>query len=118
MGGSYRRYDGPNDHEWTFITARLAGVAIFCGALAWQPGLIPRPLLTLGGISYSIYLLHPLVIALVPAPGGALGATVVWVVLTMMLALLTERWIERPMSNLGRWLTRARPQPQTAVITF
>lgn len=100
---------------WAFISARLLGVALFCVALVWRPAHIWRPLLTLGRISYSIYLLHPFVIGLVPALVNPIITAIVWIAVTIVIALATERWVERPMIDLGRRLTRTRPQPQPAL---
>lgn len=65
-----------------------------------------RPMLFLGSISYSIYLLHPLVIAGVHWAGVDVGQPLVHFllvyVLTVGLSFLTYLMIERPSNDLGR----------------
>jgi len=72
---------------------------------------LKRPLTLLGDWSYSVYLMHPFAnLALVhalpshtPAAGIFLGS----LGLTLALAALTHRWIEKPAMALGRrWATR------------
>lgn len=65
-----------------------------------------RPMLFLGSISYSIYLLHPLVIAAIHWAGLDLGQPLVYFLLiyalTVSLSFATYMLIERPSNNLGR----------------
>jgi len=70
----------------------------------------------LGEISYSVYLIHPFAQeallrlfpgGVAPALGFALG-----LVLTLGLATVTHRWIERPAMDLGKRLT-AKPAGET-----
>jgi peptidoglycan/LPS O-acetylase OafA/YrhL len=88
---------------------------------------MPRFLVWSGLVSYSLYLLHPLVVQVVwyaagqdtwglPVPvraawGAALAAAV------LVSAALAHRYVERPAQRLGRRLTarhRASPAPGPA----
>jgi len=75
---------------------------------AWRvlsAGLLPK----LGESSYSLYLLHPLAIALAYAwlPGAAAAPTAV--IGAVVAARAGFRWIERPGIAFGRWLMRPPP---------
>jgi peptidoglycan/LPS O-acetylase OafA/YrhL len=63
----------------------------------------------LGEVSYSVYLIHPLaqVALLRLAPDGLapVASFTLGLLLTLLLATCTHRWIERPAMNLGRRLT-------------
>jgi len=63
----------------------------------------PRPLVFLGTISYSIYLLHPAVFVLVPQTTGyPLAGFVLAIAVTVVAAACSYRWVEMPMIALGR----------------
>jgi peptidoglycan/LPS O-acetylase OafA/YrhL len=109
---------GPSGHRvWT---ANVAAVAItFLLAYALKNRSVPTPLTWLGQISYSLYLLHAVVLFLIPRvipdlPSHrplvrlAVGAAYLAVVIT--LAWLSYRFVEMPGQALGRRLT-ARPIP-------
>lgn len=83
-----------------------------------------RPLLHLGKISYSIYLLHMviglnLLSQLAPAIGGsraaAWGAWVLAVALSLGGAELLHRWVEAPANRLSQRLKLRRPSPVSPV---
>jgi peptidoglycan/LPS O-acetylase OafA/YrhL len=100
------------------LTAGASGLIV---AVLRRPfGLLSlRPLLALGEVSYSLYLLHPaaLGIAFVAAARlGLLGAPGAWflVVLSLAiaipLAMLSRKYVELPAISLGRRLVeRSRP---------
>jgi peptidoglycan/LPS O-acetylase OafA/YrhL len=100
----------------------------FAGLTVWQaaaPGrlLASRPLLFLGDRSYSIYLLHPLVIVLLKEPTRQLHAACASLVgdwaffvaggfvtaVVVAAATVTYALIEVPGIRLGRWLISRRP---------
>jgi peptidoglycan/LPS O-acetylase OafA/YrhL len=85
-----------------------------------------RPLLHLGKISYSIYLLHMviglnLLSQLAPAIGdnraAAWGAGVLAVVLSLGGSELLHRWVEAPANRLSQRLKRRRPTPATLTVS-
>ena len=102
--------------EATHVPARIIGFAVFGLALLLRDRPMPRVLGWLGEISYSVYLLHALIITYVPSIGGPTGAAAVWFSLTLVLSVMSYRWIELPAISLGRRLTAAdvnhrSPQP-------
>jgi peptidoglycan/LPS O-acetylase OafA/YrhL len=71
-----------------------------------------RPALFLGGISYPLYLWHwPLLVYLrLFRPEPSALELVAVVLLAVVLAFLTERWVERPM-RFGQWGALRFPRP-------
>ncbi|WP_271220275.1 acyltransferase family protein [Streptosporangium carneum] len=114
---------------WLTTTA-LAG-ATFAGAMALRERRLPRFLVWLGLVSYSLYLLHHPLLKLVFAVVGdvrfmplatqvTLSAAVVAV--TLGLSWLSHRYVELPMQRLGRRLAQrpsagdsAAPGPSSEV---
>ncbi|MGC5013744.1 acyltransferase family protein [Streptosporangium sp. DT93] len=97
------------------VTMAMAG-ATFAGGMALRERRLPRFLVWLGLVSYSVYLLHhPLlrifhaVVGDVRAAGPAvqLSLSAVFVLAVLGLSLLTYRYVELPMQRLGRRLARA-----------
>lgn len=76
--------------------------------------LTARPLLVAGSISYSIYLLHMIVIALLAWTGLTAETTLahflIVYALTIVASMATYAWIERPTNNFGRRFVRDRLQ--------
>ncbi|WP_246268463.1 acyltransferase family protein [Nonomuraea typhae] len=85
-------------------TAFVAAWAIFLAGMALRGRPVPYVLSWLGLVSYSVYLLHPLLLRVLPA---------VWAVpATFALSALTWRWVEAPAQRLGRRLAaRLAPDP-------
>ncbi|MCW2993007.1 MAG: acyltransferase [Conexibacter sp.] len=102
----------------SFAPTFLAAYAVFGAAFALRHRTFPAWLLRLGVISYSLYLLHPLVYAVL---GDATGSgTVVRVIsfvgalaLSVLVAELSYRFLEQPMMALGRRASAriVRPAP-------
>jgi peptidoglycan/LPS O-acetylase OafA/YrhL len=82
--------------QLSFLTARL--LAFLCvGWLVWKAGSHTLPVgAYLGRISYSVYLLHPLVLAVVGVLGNSWWTLSVWMIVTLIGATFTYRWIELP----------------------
>ncbi|QLY33134.1 acyltransferase family protein [Nocardia huaxiensis] len=106
----------------TIIPAYL----LFAGALLLRRCSFPRPLLYLGRISYSLYLVHVLVLDSPRWSTSVLGVPAAWLTLctwvigVLLIATATYRLIEQPCQNLGhRIITgmdarkRAENLPQT-----
>ncbi len=96
----------------------LAGYVLFFGLFFARESRLAKSWLLdyIGEISYSVYLLHPLVLYSLSA---VLGPTWLALVLTMSLSLLAAHfsyhWIEKPAIRLGkRLLSRMHPAPATA----
>lgn len=113
---------------FSLVGRGLPAAALLFGALAAEHcGLlrIPRPLMRLGELSYALYLVHPTVIEGVKRmtpelrpdqPGWQLLRFGVNVALSLGLALLLHRWVERPGMAFGKqWALRVgQPQPVLA----
>jgi peptidoglycan/LPS O-acetylase OafA/YrhL len=73
---------------------------------------LKRAGLFLGEVSYSVYLIHPFaqeaLLRLAPAGMPPVAGFSLGLALTLGLATLTHRWIERPAMDWGKRLT-ARP---------
>jgi len=97
-----------------WLTTLALAAATFAGAMALRHGRVPRPLVWLGLISYSVYLLHHPVLCWLGAAVGdvrnadaIVQASLIAVYLVVVLALsrLTYGLVERPMQRLGRRLS-------------
>lgn len=92
-----------NARSVSWAVTFTAAFAVFGLLYAWRRLRFPRPLVFLGTISYSIYLLHPAVFVLVPhTPGFPLAGFALAMAVTVMVAACTYRWVEVPMIALGR----------------
>lgn len=83
----------------------------------------PRPLNFLGQISYSLYLVHALVLgAWRPFDGEPVLRFTAWVLVTVVISVITYRLIELPSQRLGhrlraQWRERQAGPPPAAVTT-
>jgi peptidoglycan/LPS O-acetylase OafA/YrhL len=96
----------------TFVVAYL----VFGVGLLLRFRTFPRWLVFLGTISYSVYMMHTIVIYATPWWGANQWATCLrWVGLTLLAATVTYYAIERPAISCGRMLARrVRQQPARA----
>lgn len=98
-----------------WITAFLLAVITFGVGLALRHRRLPRRLIGLGTISYSVYLVHPVLLAVTD---GTIGRwrrdnpllEVAFYAVLLPLCVLTYRYIEAPSQTCGRKLAR-RVQP-------
>lgn len=83
-------------------------------AVRWTPQAIARirPIQALGGLSYAVYLWHwPIIIVVASQlgrPPGWIWAGAI-VLLTLVLSLLTKRWVEDPVRRAPGFLRRRVP---------
>ncbi|WP_245679503.1 acyltransferase family protein [Actinomadura hibisca] len=125
-GGAWRLHAwGPEMTEWgvkrAWLTAVVLAAALFGLGLALRHRRMPRALVRLGVISYSVYLLHPVLLmgldATVGRPDGDdPGYLLLFLALLIALSELAYRCVERPMQNVGRRVGRrldAAPAAQT-----
>ena len=69
-----------------------------------------RPMVWVGGLSYSLYLWHwPLVVAAKELRPDSTLAPVAAVLLAFLPSWFANRWIENPIRHAARFSTRARP---------
>lgn len=113
------------DHQWRdqWVTSIVLAAVTFALGLTVRNRKIPRIAAWLGLVSYSVYLLHPLVFdAYRSIPGlhrqhsGALGQTLVAAALLAVIlsaSAITYYAVEKPMQRLGRlvatWASGSRP---------
>lgn len=104
-------------YSWHPAAAQFIGAyAVFGVALLLRHWRWPRPLLFCGLISYSLYLVHALVIGAVPRWSNSAAAVVnlpaklltfgTWVMVALLVSAGTYYVIERPFHNYGRKLAR------------
>jgi peptidoglycan/LPS O-acetylase OafA/YrhL len=98
----------------TWVTAYL----VFLAILSLRHKAMPRPLVWCGKISYSMYLLHPLVLMLLPHGLPPLLFLPAMIVGTVTVASLTYTLVEKPCIGLGqrvqaRWRRPAAAAPAT-----
>jgi peptidoglycan/LPS O-acetylase OafA/YrhL len=108
----------------TYWTGSLALAAVtFAAAWALRHRRIPAVLAGLGKISFSLYLLHPVLLMISDQLGGTpehddVLRQLVFVVVLIGASTLTYRYVEAPCQRLGRRLTRrsrdARPDSPAA----
>lgn len=99
------------------LLAGMLGLATFLVALHNHDGRYGRVLPALGRISYSIYLLHPFVLFLIPRFANPLLTLGVWTCALLGVSAITYRLIEQPAIALGRRLSRPAneaPSPESA----
>jgi len=122
--------------KWTELFTPFAFAAVIASFVAWPAtrvvrALINRPLLWLGKVSYSIYMVHQFVLLMVEAfmklvlkapvedevlmVGNTIGtfALVFSLTLVLCVAAFTYRFVEEPARRIGRtWLDNNAPSPR------
>ncbi|MEU0248653.1 acyltransferase [Streptomyces sp. NPDC006235] len=115
VGSAYRYGDGDHFTRRGWIVAFLLAVLTFGAGLAWRRRRVPRMLTGLGTISYSVYLVHPVLLAVFDSTIGRqrqdhLALEMAFFTVLLPLCLLTYRCIEAPSQTFGRRLAH-RMQP-------
>ena len=92
------------------FAALCLGMVVLFAFRDFPPSPLKRAGIFLGDISYSVYLIHPfaqvLLQALLPGTLSPVIGFGLGLALTLGLATLTHRWLERPAMALGKRLTR------------
>ncbi len=112
LHGITRDDDPFHSHMWPLIIAWVGAYVLFFAFLATRRRPI-RVLVSLGTISYSMYVLHELVLVVVPHVGPPLVPIALGFALTVALSALSYRWIEAPAMAMGsRYAARVRARGQ------
>ncbi|GAA3789455.1 acyltransferase [Sphaerisporangium flaviroseum] len=110
--------------KWGWSTAVVAAWLTFAAGLALRHRAFPPVLVWLGLASYSVYLLHPLVLQVVRRltmdPSGIpLAERLAWeavlFIAVIACAAVTYRLVERPAQRLGRRLARSAAEKERDV---
>ncbi|TDE27855.1 acyltransferase [Actinomadura sp. 6K520] len=115
--GTWHNAQGGPHAQLVWSGAVLLAAATFALAWRFRNRRFPRWATGLGTISFSVYLLHPLLLMVVvqfleiPARQDLFGLTL-FVVVLLALSWASHRWIEAPAQRLGRRLTRPAPRPE------
>ncbi|MFE9687354.1 acyltransferase family protein [Streptomyces sp. NPDC006285] len=116
VGSAY--WYGDDDHftRRGWIVAFLLAVLTFAAGLLSRRRRIPRILTGLGTISYSVYLMHPVLLAVIDSTIGRrrqdnLALEAAFYTVLLPLSMLTYRYIETPGQALGRRLARSMQPP-------
>ncbi|WP_425428695.1 acyltransferase family protein [Streptomyces yerevanensis] len=117
--GAYRYGGGSNFTRRGWIVAFLLAMATFGVGLVFRRRRIPRWLLGLGTISYSVYLVHPVLLAVTDGTIGRwerdnLALEIAFYAVLLPVSVLTYRAIEVPGQTWGRRLARRIPAPRRA----
>ncbi|MGW7647107.1 acyltransferase family protein [Streptomyces bobili] len=113
-GSAYCWGDGEHFTRRGWIVAFLLAVLTFGAGLALRSRCLPRFLTGLGTISYSVYLMHPVLLTVIDSTVGrreqdSLALEVAFFTVLLPLCLLTYRYIEAPSQTWGRRLARRVP---------
>lgn len=123
VGSAYADGDGGHFTRRAWIASFLLAVVTFGIGLALRRRRTPRLLTFLGMISYSVYLVHPLLLAVGDATIGRrrhddLALEVAFYAVLLPVCVLTYHCVEAPAQRWGRRLTRQnvreRPVPGSA----
>jgi peptidoglycan/LPS O-acetylase OafA/YrhL len=88
---------------------------VFLTALLYREVSYPKVLMFLGRISYSLYLVHSVVLYTLPSiDGQPLVSGSLGVLVTIAVSALTYRWVEQPAIALGRRVVRRRRDRERA----
>ncbi|MFG1944255.1 acyltransferase family protein [Nonomuraea sp. NPDC048826] len=102
-----------------WISTIALTAATFAAGMALRGRRVPRVLVWLGLVSYSLYLVHHPLLKYFTRVSGDLRAeplpyqlvmTALVVTLVVAVSALTYRFVERPMQELGRRIARSRPR--------
>lgn len=94
--------DGANMNPPAFVSGWVAAYAFFGLLLLFPKLAFPRTMLWLGRISYSVYLVHGLVLQIAVLPESPTALLLLRLVLAIGLSALTYRFVEEPFLRLGK----------------
>ncbi len=116
---AYGYGDGDHFTRRAWITAFLLAVLTFGTGLALRHRRVPRALIALGTISYSVYLLHPVLLTVTDSTIGRWQQDspvleVAFFAVLLPLCALSYLCVEAPGQAWGRRLARRRPHRRGA----
>ena len=88
--------------QFCAILSAITGYVFFLGMLKLRDRTFPKWTLWLGRISYSLYLLHPIALALVPHNGNTLVTVLLQLAVSIGLAWFGYECIEVPSVDMAR----------------
>ncbi|MGX1565232.1 acyltransferase family protein [Streptomyces sp. NPDC055506] len=111
VGSAHRYGDGNHFTRRGWIVAFLLAVLTFGAGLWSRRRRVPRILTVLGTISYSVYLVHPVLLAVIDGTMGrrrqdSLALEMAFFAVLLPLCLLTHRCVEVPGQTWGRQQAR------------
>ena len=101
--------------HYTFVAVALPwvlGYALFLVLLAFRGLNYPRSMLYVGRTSYSLYLLHPLVLSFFRVNEGNTWGFVIFALTSLLFAAGSFQLIEQPAYQLGQRLAKSRLEPE------
>jgi peptidoglycan/LPS O-acetylase OafA/YrhL len=121
VASAYGYGDGTHFTRRGWMTAFLLAVLTFGAGLACRRRRTPRTLTALGTLSYSVYLLHPLLLAVFDHTIGRrrqdhLVLEAAFFAVLLPLCLLTHRYVEAPSQAWGRKQAHRPRRKETSLI--
>jgi peptidoglycan/LPS O-acetylase OafA/YrhL len=90
------------------VTTAIAGAyLLFTLSFVMRRIQYPAFLLTLGVISYSLYLVQATVFSLIPASPQPYLTVVIWLAAIILISFLTYRLVEKPFMGIGKKLQKS-----------
>jgi peptidoglycan/LPS O-acetylase OafA/YrhL len=103
---------------WAVFLPWAAAYILLLGGYLLKSRKFPRPLVWLGAISYSVYLLHPLCLQVVPSMSNRGYYFVAMLALTLIISSITYWFVEKPSISFGKRVQLrldAAKSPQTTM---
>ncbi|MFB4318701.1 acyltransferase family protein [Actinomadura sp. 21ATH] len=101
----------------SWVITILVTALVFAAGMALRHRAVPRPLARLGVISYSVYLIHPVLLMGLDLTIGRPDRDAPWLlvpylILVLVISELTYRAVEAPLHRYGRRLARRAAPPR------